>query len=182
MDASHNYFVNVMIGILIEKRNIINPKQILDRPCIFCLKYWFDLNVDEVEIACHTSHTRRDDVIKWKHFPRYWPFVRGIHRWPVNSPHKGQGRGALMFSLIFARINGRVKTREAGDLRHHRTHYDVTVTTYVEQMLTGVQFMVLLHNNENTSTNNSTCVSYSLTKVWSYPTKQNELNPSTEIL
>ena len=38
-----------------------------------------------------------DDVIKWKHFPRYWRFVRGIHRWPVNSPHKGQWRGALMF-------------------------------------------------------------------------------------
>ena len=31
-----------------------------------------------------------DGVIKWKHFPRYWPFVRGIHRSPVNSPHKGQ--------------------------------------------------------------------------------------------
>ena len=41
-----------------------------------------------------------DDVIKWKHFPRYWPFVRGIHRTPVNSPHKDQWRGALMFSLI----------------------------------------------------------------------------------
>ena len=41
-----------------------------------------------------------DDVIKWKHFPRDWPFVRGIHRSPVNSPHKGQWRGALMFSLI----------------------------------------------------------------------------------
>ena len=27
----------------------------------------------------------RDDVIKWKHFPRYWPFVGGIHRWPVDS-------------------------------------------------------------------------------------------------
>ena len=39
------------------------------------------------------------DVIKWKHFPRNWPFVRGIHRSPVNSPHKGQWRGALMFSL-----------------------------------------------------------------------------------
>ena len=38
-----------------------------------------------------------DDVIKWKHFPRYWPFVRRIHRSPVNSPHKGQWRGALMF-------------------------------------------------------------------------------------
>ena len=42
-----------------------------------------------------------DDVIKWKHFPRHWPFVWGIHRSPVNSPHKGQLRGALMFSLIF---------------------------------------------------------------------------------
>ena len=47
-----------------------------------------------------------DDVIKWKHFPHYWPFVRGIHRSPVNSPHKGQWRGALMFSLICVWING----------------------------------------------------------------------------
>ena len=45
-------------------------------------------------------HCRHDDVIKWKHFPRYWSFVQGIHRSPVNSPHKGQWRGALMFSLI----------------------------------------------------------------------------------
>ena len=43
-----------------------------------------------------------DDVIKWKHIPRYWPFVWRIHRWPVNSPHKGQWRGALIFSLICA--------------------------------------------------------------------------------
>ena len=68
-----------------------------------------------------------DDVIKWKHFPRYWPFVRGIHRSPVNSPHKGQWRGALMFTLICARINGWVNNREAGDLRRYRAHYDVTV-------------------------------------------------------
>ena len=47
------------------------------------------------------------DVIKWKHFPRYWPFVREIHRSPVNSPHKGQWRGALMFSLI-RRLNKRL--------------------------------------------------------------------------
>ena len=68
-----------------------------------------------------------DDVIKWKHFPRYWPFVRGIHRSPVNSPRKGQWRGTLMFSLICVWINGWVNNREAGDLRHYRTHYDVTV-------------------------------------------------------
>ena len=41
-----------------------------------------------------------DDVIKWKRFPRYWPFVRGIHRWPVNSLHKGQWRGALVFFYL----------------------------------------------------------------------------------
>ena len=44
-------------------------------------------------------------LIKWKHFPCYWPFVRGIHRAPAKSPHKGQWRGALMFSLICTRIN-----------------------------------------------------------------------------
>ena len=31
-----------------------------------------------------------DDVIKWKHSPRHWPFVRGIHRSQVNSQHKDQ--------------------------------------------------------------------------------------------
>ena len=66
-----------------------------------------------------------DDVIKWKHFPRYWPFVRGIHRSPVNSPHKGQWRGASMFTLICARINGWVNNVEAGDLRRNSAHYDV---------------------------------------------------------
>ena len=66
-----------------------------------------------------------DDVIKWKQFPRYWPFVRGIHRSPVNSPHKGQWRGALMCSLICPRINDWVNTREAGDLRRHPAHCDV---------------------------------------------------------
>ena len=68
-----------------------------------------------------------DDVIKWKHFPRYCPFVRGIHRSPVNSPRKSQWRGALMFSLICARIKGWVNNGEAGDMRRHRAHYDVIV-------------------------------------------------------
>ena len=72
-----------------------------------------------------------DDVVKWKHFPRYWPFMRGIHRSPVNSPHKGQWRGALMFSLICAWINGWVNIGDAGDMSSHRVHYDVTV------MITG---------------------------------------------
>ena len=75
-------------------------------------------------LLCH------DDVIKWKHFPRYWPFVREIHRSPVNSLHKGQWRGALMFSLICVWINGLVNNCEAGDLRRYQAHYNVTVMCY----------------------------------------------------
>ena len=68
-----------------------------------------------------------DDTIKWTHFPRYWPFVWGIHRSSVNSPHNGQWRGALMFSLICAWTNCWVHNRDAGDLRGHRAHHDVVV-------------------------------------------------------
>ena len=60
------------------------------------------------------------DVIKWNHFPRYWPFVWGIHRWP-------EWRGASIFSLICVWINDWVNNGEAGDYRHYRGHYDVTV-------------------------------------------------------
>ena len=74
----------------------------------------------------HCFFGLHDDVIKWNQFPRYWPFVRGIHQWPVNSPHKGRWRGAFMFFFICAWTNGWVNYRE-GDLRRHRAHYDVTV-------------------------------------------------------
>ena len=84
------------------------------------------INFVATRLACDIVLVH-DDVIKWKHFPRYWPFVRGIHRSPVNSPHKGQWRGALMYSLICVWINGWVNNREADDLRRYRAHYDVTV-------------------------------------------------------
>ena len=71
---------------------------------------------------------QHDDAIKWKHFPRNWLFVLGIHRSPVNSPHKGQWRGALIFFLIWVRINDSVNNHEAGDLRRYRAHHDVIVT------------------------------------------------------
>ena len=87
-----------------------------------------------------TAARSHDDVIKWKHFPRYWPFVRGIHRSTVNSPHKGQWRGALMYSLICVWINGWVNNREAGDLRRYPAHYDVTVMTSSISMGYGYQF------------------------------------------
>ena len=72
-------------------------------------------------MSCH------DDIIKWKHFPRNWPFVRGIHRsrW---IPHtKASDAGLWCFCLICVWINGWVNNREAGDLRRYRGHYDVIV-------------------------------------------------------
>ena len=68
-----------------------------------------------------------DDVIKWKHFPRYWPFVHGIHRSSESSPHKGHWHGTLMFSLICAWTNSWVSNRDAGVLTRHRSHYDVII-------------------------------------------------------
>ena len=59
----------------------------------------------------------------------HW-WLRGIHRSPVNSPHTDQWRGVLMFSLICAWTNGWVNNQNAGDLRRHRAHYDVTVMWY----------------------------------------------------
>ena len=77
--------------------------------------------------SSHCWH--HDDVIKCKHFPRCWLFVREIHRSPVNSPYKGQWRAAMMFSLICAWMNDWVNNREAGHLRRNHAQYDITVMT-----------------------------------------------------
>ena len=68
-----------------------------------------------------------DDVIKLKPFRvtgPLWGESTG-HRWiPL---HKDQWRGAWIFSVICAWTNGWANNRDAGDLRRHRAHYDVTV-------------------------------------------------------
>ena len=52
----------------------------------------------------------------------------------VNSPHKGQWRGALVFSLICVWINDWVNNREACDLRRYRAQYGVTVMWFVASL------------------------------------------------
>ena len=80
---------------------------------------------------CHNNWCAIKIAHQWLHqmetFPSNWPFVRGIHRSPVNSPHKGHLRGALMFSLICVWINEWVNNLETGDLIRYRAHYDVIV-------------------------------------------------------
>ena len=97
--------------------------------------HWFKLILLHVPwhlalMSLHHNCLMRNhyDVIKWKYFSRYWPFAREIHRSPVNSTHKGQRRGALMFPLISAWTNTWANNGDAGDLTSHRANYDVTVT------------------------------------------------------
>ena len=66
-------------------------------------------------------------MIKRKHLSCYWPFVRGIHRWAVDSHHKDQRRRALMFSLISTRTSDWANNQDASDLWCDHAHYDFTV-------------------------------------------------------
>ena len=102
--------------------------QHIQDPVLHRMYYWVVRFVaNQMEYIPYRMSALHDDVIKWKYFQRHWPFVRGLHRSPVNFLHKGQWRGALMFSLICVWINDWVNNREAGDLRRHRAHYDVIV-------------------------------------------------------
>ena len=82
-----------------------------------------------------------DDVNTWKHFPRYWPFVRGIHQSPVNSLQKGQWRGALdaFFDLHLNKRLSKQSIRWWFKTPSH--HYDVTVM--VPDTYPGILFFLL---------------------------------------
>ena len=57
-----------------------------------------------------------DDVIKWKPFPHYWPFMLLAHR---EIPAQRPVTRIFKFSLICPWTNGWVNNRNTGDLRHH---------------------------------------------------------------
>ena len=101
--------------------------------------------------SCRNTLNIHDDVFKWKHFPRYWPFVRGIPR--------SLWHGALMFSLICAWINGWVNNREADDLRRHRAHYDVTAMCIIfdQDISTVARTVLAAHSHQSAFFGNCIC-------------------------
>ena len=80
------------------------------------------------------SLLEHDDVIKWKHFPRYWPFVRGIHQ-----SHRGN-LWVWCFLWFADWINSWVNNREAGDLRRHHAHNDV-ILMCISKLLIAIRFL-----------------------------------------
>ena len=70
----------------------------------------------------------------WHHqmetFSTLLAFVRGIHHWPVNSRTKASD--AELWCFLCTWINGWVNNHEAGDLRCHHAHYDITVMMHCQ--------------------------------------------------
>ena len=89
--------------------------------CMLCLA---------VQLPIDFSH------IAWRHQMETFSALLAlcVGNSPVNSPHKGQWRGALIYSLVYPWINGWVNNHEAGDLRRYSGHYDVSVMN----MLCGI--------------------------------------------
>ena len=85
---------------------------------------WNNMNLSYPIKIYDISWRFHEDVIKWKHFPRYCPYCPPVTgEFPTQRPVTRN----LMFFLICSWISGWVNNREAGDLRRRRTHYDVTV-------------------------------------------------------
>ena len=94
---------------------------------VILIKYYREFMSDMTHCGQMTRYNLMITSSNWNIFQCYWPFVRGIHRSPVNFPHKGQWRGDLMFSLICSCTKGWVNSSDAVDLRRNCAHYDVTV-------------------------------------------------------
>ena len=56
--------------------NVSKPKSPM--PSVISVSQWFNI-VEVILVIC-------DDVIKWKHFSRYWLFVRGTGEFPAQRP------------------------------------------------------------------------------------------------
>ena len=82
---------------------------------VYTVGCWQRPWTEATSVCCGIRSRMHDDVTKWKHFPRYWPIVRGIHRWPVDSPQKAQYRRDLMFSFICTFTNSWANNRDVGD-------------------------------------------------------------------
>ena len=70
-----------------------------------------------------------DDIIKWKLIPHNWLFVRGIHRWLTKASD------IELWCFLWC-VRGWANNQDAGDLRHHGAHCDVTVMWMFWEQLT----------------------------------------------
>ena len=106
----------------------LNDKELLLRQLFYKLQ-WYTLWRSSARCAIFMMVASNGSIFSvtgplWGEFTGHW--------W-MNSPHKGQWCGALIFSLILTSTNGWANHRDAGDFRRHRAHYDVTVVFFRPQ-------------------------------------------------
>ena len=125
--------------------------------CTFVTTVTSTLHYNDVIMCAMESQITGVSIVCWNRLFRRRPKKTSKHRVaglcegnpPVDSPHKGKWRGALMFSvistwtcgfthkyqwsgalmfsLVCAWTNGSANNQDASDLRLHRAHYDVTL-------------------------------------------------------
>ena len=123
---------------IVQSRDNFKTKVSSDREIIVCINsaftgisIWLTSTWDE-KITVNTEYNQpvliHDDVIKWKHFPRYTGPLCGEFTGPRWIPLTKASDAELWCFLWSALgINGWINTRDAGDLRHDRAHCDVIV-------------------------------------------------------
>ena len=125
--VSDGYFANIRPTM--GMHDYLSADDVILR--VWVKSFWNVTSGSDV-VGCHVLEGLKTlNLAWWRHqmetFSALLALCAGNSPIPANSPHKGQWRGALMFSLICARIKHWVNNREAGDLRRHRGHYDVNV-------------------------------------------------------
>ena len=127
--SSENEYMTAAYHLYILHKNAYTQQgEAMDKTHFLCCVNWYiwiwpnTIIRSRVGVGC-----LNDDVIKWKHLPRYWPVVGRIHRSSMDSPHKDQWLGPLMISLKCTWTNNWANNRDPDDLRRHRAHYDVPV-------------------------------------------------------
>ena len=75
------------------------------------------------------------DKAWWKHFPRYWPIVQGIHESPVNAPHT-KTSDAELWRFFGLRLNKQLSKRSWGcwcetPWRSLWRHYNGSINSYI---------------------------------------------------
>ena len=114
-----------------------------------CEIYLFPAMINACDSSIFSRFITHDDVIKWRYFWRNFPFVQGSYRSPLNSSHKGPWRGALIFPLICAWINGWVNNRESGDSGRHNNHYEVTAMATAPLLYLSEENELVFHDLKN---------------------------------
>ena len=129
------YFIakSVLVSLVDFTLDMVAKRQIFlvvrcSRPSLryvdFCRDWDFLSKLMNLSSSFRREFYGHDDVIKWKYSPRYWSFVREIHRW---IPHTKAMTRSIDVSLICTWTNSWANNEDAGDLRRLRAHCDVIV-------------------------------------------------------